>query len=379
MTRVFSTGTRSTKSSPEETMRLCGRLYYLVATHHVRIPPRLVSLMPTYGVDWSKAHQSRSSAVIPGLEDLANKLWAIGEQGGSSDSPLQEIRDLLITLFLEHIIPQRSVPPTVVEDLALFGSVQSLMQDTVMSGVDLVGIDDEEVSRYIIPAVTPLLKRLYGDEIWPGIHIFGAHPGHGKTSVMMAVALAYADMGYDVVFVETELPAVVMKKRFGAVMRRYNPETLNHLHFVFGGVNVAFIESLMDEKEITEPPILIVDIPDVLIGFHTDPRQALNYIYTQIALILLDQKVRSAFVTSHLTREAGNTRPRLAETSFKDRIATSIVMFSSEETGDPNVRFIEAELAKNRFGPAGVYTRIAFDTTTLRFISDMQDSYDNPF
>ena len=374
MSRVFIDRSVQNEHRIKKLVPLLGRLYYLVNTYNIRLPQSLTRYLPQFGINWDKAHISRSAAEIVGMEALADELWRYGERGGQSSVPVKEVRDLLTRIFLSFIIPTQNVSPSVIDELAYFGSVQSLMQDSLVSAKDLLNLDASRIEERVWPTETLFLQKLLGPELWPGIHIFGAHPGMGKTSLMMAFATAYADKGLPVFFVETELSEIVMKRRFERALASTGESVQENLYFLFGGVSASSLKTYIDDLSLAKPPLLIVDIPDVLIGFYDDPRRALNYVYTQLNILLLEGTVSSVFATSHLTRESQQGKSHLAETSFKLRIASSVIMFSSEPYSEERY-LIEAEVVKNRFGPVNVFGRFVFDMQTLTFDTGSDDIF----
>ena len=255
--------------------------------------------------------------------------------------------------------------PHIIGELAAFGTTQALMTERTFTGRDILQLDVDSVQSFILPTPSQFLKTLYGSEIWPGIHIFGADPGHGKTTLMVHLMLEYVKVGIPVIFVETELTEVIFYLRFEKILKSVDKELLDLFVFIFGGVNVGKVENVIKEYNFQRPPLLIMDIPDALIGLFDDARKSLNYVYSQLAMMQLDRLVSSVFTTSHLVRGM-KEGDRLAETSFKNRIASSVVEFYADDTlRSDDLLLITATLKKNRFGQAQKTAQFLLDVKTL--------------
>lgn len=348
----------------EVIFRLCARLFYVCASHGIAIPSRLVAYLPSFGVLWDKVHLGKVPATISGLHSLTDRLWNEGKNQGSVTDAFTETKNILEELFLKHIVRYRYVDKDALSDLIMFEMSDALVRGGVFYGEDILRVSDEDIKNYMLPAASPVLEVLYDDNIWPGIHIFAANPGEGKTTLMVHFMLKYAERGIPVIFVQTELSDVVFTMRFKDVLEAKR-DVLGNIVIMFGGLNVSQIEGVIQERGFSRPPLVIVDIPDVLIGLYDDPRQSLNYVYSMLVRLCADKIVSSVFATSHLVR-GKHDGDRLAETSFKNRVAASVVEFSSDVNPLNNdTRLLRVVLKKHRYGPSKREASFVMDMRTL--------------
>lgn len=284
-----------------------GRLIYLAAELHPKIPNRLVKLLQGGEIIKSVSEHGlhgASSDLTVEIDQLKD-LYKAGKAG--STATLQEFKLLVVQQVRDELELKEDDMPFK-DWLSEIAYLQAYLE-----GSDHLVVPEEISMSAVNPDKEPeFIKWNGGFEpidlvtggLYQGIIMLIAKPGTGKTSILLSQmeALRQNNMAEELWFFENEIPLSLMLYKTRAMRGR--TQFLERDRLVCG--MTAIQDIIKDCQEDPNPErVIFYDSPDVLAGGNPDQRRfVLESLYRE--LVVLKGLCKCVFVASQPRRKDGN-------------------------------------------------------------------------
>lgn len=342
---------------------LFSRIIYLVAETRTKIPKPVMALLP--GAEWvNDLHLGVGASTIP-LERFEH-LYLKGKNMGPGT--VDELQLLLVRAVNENADVDTLSPKKV---LLLYRSIYDLQGGAGMllepAELDLAAwqaAPDQETFNKWTSGFVPFDEVIQG--FYQGLMVVMAKPGIGKTSLMLSLmeSLIQREECSSVLFVENELPLLMMKYKMRPMLKRTKFRPNDKLVCASWGVNdlITYCQEHPDPNR-----VVFMDSPDVAVSGDPELRRfSLESAYQK--LIALKQVSKLVVVSSQPNRKTAD-RPSMdgtAESWAKAWYADMILGIRSPSTaGVDGISMLEVHGLKNRFGASGRMSRFMYNYVEL--------------